>query len=63
MKLQHLLAIQNKPFQQYVLSVMFNAYYAYIFNANIEHIARLARMSVLDTGVDGSNPGDSMLFL
>ena len=27
-----------------------------------EHIDRLARMSVLDTEVDGSNPGSSMLF-
>ena len=27
-----------------------------------EHIGRLARMSVLDTEVDGSNPGSSMLF-
>ena len=25
-------------------------------------IGRLARMSVLDTDVDGSNPGSSMLF-
>ena len=29
---------------------------------NIEHIGRLARMSVLDTEVDGLNPGSSMLF-
>ena len=28
----------------------------------IEHIGRLARMSDLDTEVDGSNPGSSMLF-
>ena len=28
----------------------------------IEHIGRLARMSILDTEVDGSNPGSSMLF-
>ena len=28
----------------------------------LEHIGRLARMSVLDTDVDGSNPGSSMLF-
>ena len=27
-----------------------------------EHIGRLARMSDLDTEVDGSNPGSSMLF-
>ena len=27
-----------------------------------EHICRLARMSVLDTEVDDSNPGSSMLF-
>ena len=27
-----------------------------------EHIGRLFRMSVLDTEVDGSNPGSSMLF-
>ena len=26
------------------------------------HIGRLARMSVFDTEVDGSNPGSSMLF-
>ena len=29
---------------------------------SLEHIFRLARMSVLDTEVDGSNPGSSMLF-
>ena len=29
---------------------------------SVEHICRLARMSVLDTEVDGSNPGSSMLF-
>ena len=28
----------------------------------VENIGRLARMSVLDTEVDGSNPGSSMLF-
>ena len=28
---------------------------------HLEHIGRLARMSVLDTEVDGSNPGSSML--
>ena len=28
----------------------------------MEYIGRLARMSVLDTEVDGSNPGISMLF-
>ena len=28
----------------------------------IEHIGLLARMSVLVTEVDGSNPGSSMLF-
>ena len=27
-----------------------------------KNIGRLARMSVLDTKVDGSNPGSSMLF-
>ena len=27
-----------------------------------EHIGRLARMSVLDTEVDSSNPGSNMLF-
>ena len=27
-----------------------------------KHFGRLARMSVLDTEVDGSNPGSSMLF-
>ena len=31
-------------------------------SAFTEHIGRLARMSVLDTEVDGSNPGSSMLF-
>ena len=30
-------------------------------NYVIEHIGRFARMSVLDTEVDGSNPGSSML--
>ena len=38
--------------------------YLFIFlksNINIlEHIGRFARMSVLDTDVDGSNPGSSM---
>ena len=29
---------------------------------NSQHIGWLARMSVLDTEVDGSNPGSSMLF-
>ena len=29
---------------------------------HIEHIDRLARMSVLDTEVDGSKPSSSMLF-
>ena len=33
-----------------------------INKAIAEHIGRLARMSVLDTEVDGSNPGSSMLF-
>ena len=28
----------------------------------LEHIGRLALMSVLDTEVDSSNPGSSMLF-
>ena len=28
----------------------------------MEHIGRLARMSVLDTEVDGSDPDSSMLF-
>ena len=28
----------------------------------MKHIGRLARMSVLDTEVDGSNHGSSMLF-
>ena len=27
-----------------------------------QYIGRLARMSVLDTDVDGSNPGNSMLY-
>ena len=31
-------------------------------NTMLEHIGRLARMSALDTEVDGSNPGSSMLF-
>ena len=37
-----------------------NAYLLFI--TMLEHIGRLARMSVLDTEVDGSNPGSSMLF-
>ena len=40
--------------------------YSWRFYANaaiyIEHIDRLARMSVLDTEVDSSNPCSSMLF-
>ena len=35
-------------------------YYVYIC-VDMEHIGRLARMSVLDTEVDGSNSGSSML--
>ena len=31
-----------------------------ISSLSLEHIGRLARMSVLDTEVDGSNPGSSM---
>ena len=31
-------------------------------NNLLEHIGRLVRMSILDTEVDGSNPGSSMLF-
>ena len=30
--------------------------------AILEHIGRLAKMSVLDTEVHGSNPSSSMLF-
>ena len=33
-----------------------------ILGTLVEHIGRLARMSVLDTEVDGLNPGSSMLF-
>ena len=33
-----------------------------VYCVKYEHICRLARMSVLDAGVDGSNPGSSMLF-
>ena len=32
------------------------------FGSTHEHIGRLARKSVLDTELDGSNPGSSMLF-
>ena len=32
-----------------------------LFAKRSEHIGRLARMSVLDAEVDGSNPGSSML--
>ena len=32
------------------------------FIVELMHIGRLARMSVLDTEVDGSNPDNSMLF-
>ena len=32
------------------------------YNLVHQHIGRLARMSVLDTDVGGSNPGNSMLF-
>ena len=31
-------------------------------NIHSTHIGRLARMSVMGTEVDGSNPGSSMLF-
>ena len=34
-------------------------FHSYLY---IEHIRRLARMSVLETEVDGSNPGSSILF-
>ena len=33
-----------------------------LLNTVAKHIGRLARMSVLDTEVDGSNPRSSMLF-
>ena len=33
-----------------------------VLNPVVQHIGRLARMSVWDTEVDGSNPGSSMLF-
>ena len=33
-----------------------------LLSLSLEHIGRLARMAVLDTEVDGSNPGSSMLF-
>ena len=36
--------------------------YRLIDSFSLEHIGRLARMLVLDTEVDGSNPGSSMLF-
>ena len=36
--------------------------YFIINSSQFEHIGWLARMSVLDTEVDGSNPGSSMLF-
>ena len=35
---------------------------ACLYVSMLEHIGRLVRMSVLDTEVDGSNPGSSMLF-
>ena len=34
----------------------------YLTTPSYKHIGRLARMSVLDTEVDGSNPSSSMLF-
>ena len=40
----------------YVLYILYYIYYI------LENIGQLARMSVLDTEVDGSNPGSSMLF-
>ena len=33
-----------------------------LFGSTHENIGRLARISVWDTEVDGSNPGSSMLF-
>ena len=41
------------------LSIIF---YGLLKSNHVEHIGRLARMSVLDTEVDGSNPSSSMLF-
>ena len=41
----------------YTVAFMLN-----IIMQNIEHVGRLARMSALDTEVDGSNPGSSMLL-
>ena len=37
-------------------------YFIPAFMFTVKYIGRLARMSVLDTEVDGSNPGISMLF-
>ena len=33
-----------------------------LLSFSLDHIGRLARMSVLETEVDGSNPGSSMSF-
>ena len=40
----------------YILMTSFAGYFVPL------HFGRLARMSVLDTEVDSSNPGSSMLF-
>ena len=39
-----------------------NNIFDHVSACSFEHIGRLVRMSVLDTKVDGSNPGSSMLF-
>ena len=50
----------DKISHRYILSKL---HYYGIKNHTLEHIGRLARMSVLDTEVDGWNPGSSVLFL
>ena len=51
----------NKKFISILLLInRENNRHEYQFFIFMEHIGRLARMSVLDTKVDGSNPGSSM---
>ena len=44
------------------LGFILDCHVAMIEHVSTIYIGRLARMSVLDTEVDGSNPGNSMLF-
>ena len=51
----------NVPIVRYGISHLYIVF-SDIRHLSLENIGRLARMSVLDTELDGSNPGSSMLF-